>query len=77
MSWLLVVLSLIFLCSQAIKEARKPTIPISYWRNKELMRADKMNPYISPKQVMKNLEEGKYYLSDEEYEKYKQEGHDI
>ena len=77
MGWGLFIVAIGFLIYEKIKEWRTPTIPASYWRNKELMRADKMNPYISPKQVMKNLEEGKYYLSDEEYEKYKQEGHDI
>ena len=69
MSWLLTTISAAFLGGQKINEARKPTIPASYWRNKELMNADKLNPNISPQQVQKNLENGKYYLSDAEYER--------
>lgn len=84
MSWLLAAISAAFLGKEYIKEKRTPTIPASYWRNKELMNADKLNPNISPQQVMKNLERGKYYLSDEEYAKRNQkpdysmrEGEDI
>ena len=69
MSWLLAAISAAFLGKEYIKEKRTPTIPASYWRNQELMNADKLNPNISPQQVMKNLENGKYYLSDEEYER--------
>ena len=69
MSWVLAIISALFLLKKYIKEKRTPTIPASYWRNQELMKADKLNPNISPQQVMKNLENGKYYLSDEEYAK--------
>lgn len=68
MSILLTLLSGAFLAKDAIKEKRRPTVPKSYWRNKELMNEDKLNPNISPEQVQRNLENGKYYLSDEEYE---------
>lgn len=69
MSWLLAGISAAFMAGQKIKEAKTPVIPASYWRNQELMRADKLNPNITPQQVQKNLENGKYYLSDEEYYK--------
>lgn len=46
---------------QIVKEATEKEIPASYWNNKDLMHKDKMNPDISPQQVMKNLEQGKYY----------------
>ena len=63
------VFSALFMGSELIKEKTRPTIPASYWRNNELMNADKLNPNISPQQVQKNLESGKYYLSDAEYER--------
>ena len=72
MSLLLTGISALFLGGQAVKQATTPTIPASYWRNRELMNADKLNPNISPEQVQRNLESGKYYLSDEEYNKRKQ-----
>ncbi len=65
MSWLLAAFSALFLAGEKYKEAKRPVIPASYWRNKELMNADKLNPNISPEQVMKNLESGKYYLPEE------------
>lgn len=84
MSWLLTAISAAFLGAEKIKEVRRPTIPASYWRNKELMNKDKLDPNISYQQVQKNLENGKYYLSDEEYAKRNQpkdysykEGEDI
>lgn len=69
MSWLAIILLAIFWGYKALKEARRPKIPASFWRNEELMTKDKMDPNIPPEQVMKNLEKGKYYLSDEEYER--------
>lgn len=42
-------------------------IPKSYYRNTELMEADKMNLLVSPQEFQKNIENGKYYLSDGEY----------
>ena len=69
MSFLLTLLSGVFLAKDAVNEKRRPTIPASYWRNKELMNSDKLDPNISPEQVQRNLENGKYYLSDEEYER--------
>ena len=46
---------------QLIKESTEKKIPASYWNNKDLMHKDKMNPNVSPQQIMKNLEKGKYY----------------
>lgn len=65
MSWILTMISGLFLANEKRKELKRPVIPASYWRNKELMNADKLNPNISPEQVMKNLESGKYYLPEE------------
>lgn len=46
---------------QIVKEKTEKEIPASYWNNKALMYEDKMNPDVSPQQIMKNLEKGKYY----------------
>ncbi len=67
------IFSALFVGGNIIKEKMTPVIPASYWRNKELMNSDKLNPNISPEQVMKNLERGKYYLSDAEYERRQKE----
>lgn len=64
MGWLLCLIGIAVFISAKIKESRKPYIPASYWRNKDLMYKDKLDPNVSPQQVMKNLENGKYYLPD-------------
>ena len=46
---------------QLIKESTEKPIPSEFWNNKDLMHKDKMNPDVSPQQVMKNLKQGKYY----------------
>ena len=46
---------------QIVKEKTEKEIPASYWNNKALMHEDKMNPDVSPQQIMKNLKKGKYY----------------
>lgn len=69
---LLLAIAAAFTAGQKFKEVKKPVIPASYWRNQELMTADKLNPNISPEQVQKNLESGKYFLSDTEYERREQ-----
>lgn len=76
MGWILVAISVAFLLREYIKEKRQPTIPAEYWRNKELMNKDKLDATIPPEQVLKNLRAGKYYLSDEEYEKILQKERD-
>ena len=56
---------------QIIKEAAEKEIPASYWNNRDLMHKDKMNPDVSPQQIMKKLENGKYYsptVIQEQYE---------
>lgn len=58
--------------AQLIKESTEKPIPACYWNNKALMHEDKMNPDVSPQQIMKNLENGKYYAPEvipERYEK--------
>lgn len=67
MSWFLAAISAAFLIKEKVKENKTPVIPASYWRDKEAMDRDKLDPSITPEQVQKNLENGKYYLSDEEY----------
>lgn len=57
---------------QIIKETTEKPIPASYWNNKDLMHKDKMNPNVSPQQIMKNLENGKYYAPEVIPEKYEE-----
>ena len=57
---------------QIIKEATEKSIPAEYWNNKDLMHKDKMNPDVSPQQIMKNLEKGKYYSPTVIPERYEQ-----
>lgn len=55
--------SLISSCYQAIKEACTPVIPAENWANKELYHQDLMNG-VSAEQRMKNVENGKYKLTE-------------
>ncbi len=55
------IIGLIAGTKQIIKEKTEKEIPAEYWNNKDLMHKDKMNPDISPEQLMKNIENGKYY----------------
>lgn len=57
-------ISIGYICVRCFKEKFEKEIPASYWRNEELMRKDKLDPSISPEQVMKNLKKGKYFLPD-------------
>lgn len=59
----LFIASIISSCVQAIKDACTPTIPVENWANKELYYKDIMNG-VSAKQRMKNLENGKYKLTE-------------
>lgn len=59
----LFVVSLVTSCYQAIKERLTPTIPAENWANKELYHQDMMNG-VPAKQRMKNLENGKYKVSE-------------
>ena len=59
----LFIVSLIGTCVQAIKEACQPTIPAENWANRELMDKDRMNG-MSEKQILKNVEKGKYKVTE-------------
>lgn len=60
---LLFITSLIGTCLQAIKEAKEPVIPAKNWANKDLYYKDMMND-VSVKERMRNLENGKYKLTE-------------
>jgi hypothetical protein len=55
------IIGLFAAAKQLIKESTEKPVPAEYWNNKALMHKDKMNPDVSPQQIMKNLEKGKYY----------------
>lgn len=57
----LFVLSFIITCVQLIKESFEKPIPAENWANSELYFKD-MTDGVSNKQLMKNLENGKYKL---------------
>ena len=59
----LFIASLIGTVCQAVKEARQPTIPAENWANKELYHKDIMDG-VPIEQRMKNLENGKYKLTE-------------
>lgn len=59
----LFIASLIGGCCQAIKEALVKPIPAENWANKELYNEDLMNG-VPMKQIMKNVENGKYKLNE-------------
>jgi len=59
----LFIVSLIGTCVQAIKEACEPTIPAENWANKDLYYKDMMNG-VSAKQRMKNVQNGRYKLTE-------------
>ena len=60
---LLFITSIIGSVVQVVKEACAPTIPVENWANKELYHKDIMDG-ISVNQRLKNLENGKYKLSE-------------
>lgn len=64
------IIGLIAGAKQLIKEKTEKPVPAEYWNNKDLMHKDKMNPNVSPQQIMKNLEKGKYYSSTVIPERY-------
>ena len=59
----LFIASFIGTCAQAIKEARQPVIPAENWNNKELYHEDLMSG-VSGEQLMKNVKNGKYKLTE-------------
>ena len=64
------IIGLIAGAKQLIKESTEKPIPAEFWNNKALMHKDKMNPDVSPQQIMKNLKDGKYCSSEVIPEKY-------
>lgn len=59
----LFIISIISTCIQGIKEKIEPTIPAENWTNRELYHQDIANN-ISIEQRVKNLENGKYKLTE-------------
>lgn len=66
------IIGLFAAAKQLIKESTEKPVPAEYWNNKDLMHKDKMNPDVSPQQIMKNIEKGKYYSSTVIPERYEQ-----
>lgn len=66
------IIGLIAGAKQLIKESTEKPVPAEYWNNKALMHEDKMNPDVSPQQVMKNIKKGKYYSPTVIPERYEQ-----
>lgn len=64
------IIGLIAGAKQLIKESTEKPVPAENWNNKALMHEDKMNPDVSPQQIMKNLKAGKYYSSTVIPERY-------
>lgn len=58
------ILGLLFNAGEYIKEASQPTLSAEHWNNQALLYEDKMNPDITPKQIMDNAKKGKYYSID-------------
>ena len=59
----LFIISIVGAIKEAIKESCTPTIPAENWANKELYHKDIMDG-VSVEQRMKNLENGKYKLTE-------------
>ena len=64
------IIGLFAAAKQLIKESTEKPVPAEYWNNRDLMHKDKMNPDVSPQQIMKNLEKGKYCSSQIIPERY-------
>ena len=60
---LLFIISIVGTVAQVIKETNTKTIPAENWANKELYHKDIMDG-VSIEQRMKNLENGKYKLTE-------------
>ena len=59
----LFIASLIGTCAELFKESNQKTIPAENWANKELYHKDLMSG-MSTKQIMKNVENGKYRITE-------------
>ena len=60
---LLGIVSIISTCVQGIKEACTPSIPAENWANKDLYYEDMMKG-VPVKQRLKNVQNGKYKLTE-------------
>lgn len=69
---LFAIASIICTGVQAIKEACEPTIPAENWANKELYHKDLMNG-VPMEQIMKNVKNGKYVVTEVYPEPHKNE----
>lgn len=61
---LLLIASVIGAGIQIFKEATEKPVPAENWANKELMEKDRLSG-MSSKQILKNLENGKYKIVEE------------
>ena len=57
---ILIIIGLISVIVEIIKEKTQPTIPAENWNNWDLIRKDRYDNRISPKEFEKNLRNGKY-----------------
>ena len=64
------IISTTFLGIQYYKEKSEPHIPAENWRNRKLYNKDQLDPKVSPQQLMNNVRNGKYWMSDKDYEAY-------
>lgn len=57
---ILIIIGLISVIVEIIKEKTEPTISAENWNNWDLIRKDKYENHISQKEFEKNLKNGKY-----------------
>lgn len=57
---ILIIIGLISVIVEIIKEKTEPTIPANNWNNLDLIRKDRYDNHISQKEFEKNLRNGKY-----------------
>ena len=57
---ILIIIGLISVIVEIIKEKTEPTIPAENWNNWDLIRKDRYDNRISQKEFEKNLKNGKY-----------------
>ena len=57
---ILIIIGLISVIVEIIKEKTEPTIPANNWNNWDLIRKDRYDNHISQKEFENNLKNGKY-----------------
>ena len=57
---ILIIIGLISVIVEIIKEKTQPTIPAENWNNWDLIRKDRYDNHISQKEFENNLKNGKY-----------------